>query len=179
LSVYFALAIERCIVAGDFGARLNARLWGYLGFAATSPVENLRPDQDDLDELSDDLRSQLEGAKPEREWVAELSDSEDSAHPEAPQVVHLTVDGEGAISLPYRPALRSRHRGALKVGQLPIESAELLLAECDRAYREWRARYPDVGALAQQHGGPSGTRLYDYPSLRDKWCELHDCRTGS
>lgn len=161
-------------VLDEFGQFMHARLWGYLGFAATQSLEDLRLDADDYESLDDGLRAQLDGVKPERDWVAELSGSRDVPHPELPTVVHLVVDTHGGVSLPYKHRVQVGHNAGTKVGQLPVESVELLLAEYELAYQAWRTPYPSMGTLGDRYGDPTGTKLYDFTSIRDKWCDGYD-----
>lgn len=161
-------------VGDEFGQPLHARLWDYLGFAATKSLEDLRLDVDDLEGLDAGTRAQLEGVKPERDWVAQLSGSQDTPHPEVPSVVHLGVYRSGRVTLPYKSRLQIGHNAGLAVGQLPVESAEPLLAEYERVYQAWRAPYPSLGVLSERYGDPTATKLYDHDSIRDKWCDGYD-----
>ncbi len=155
---------------GSRAERCQVGLWAHLGLAADPAQEDLRLDAEDLSRLDAADVAELGEVRPEGMWATELTGSDANPHPARARVMHLTVDGAGRASIPYKGGLHSGHTGALQIGSLPQESAAALLENWERAYSGWRSAYPTVGWLAEHCADRAGSKLHSRDSVIQKWC---------
>ncbi len=155
---------------GPRAERCRVGLWAHVGLAADPAQEDLRLDAEDLSRLDAADVAELGDVRPEGVWAAELIGSDANPHPARARVLHLTVDGDGRASIPYKGGMHSGHTGALQIGRLPQESAVVMLENWERAYSRWREAYPSLGWLAEHCADRNGSKLHSRDSVIQKWC---------
>lgn len=142
--------------------------WGFLGHA--NQIEDLRLEHTDLDRLDDAARANLGHLKPESAWVQTLADSTDAPFAAQPPVIHMVVESDGTLRLPYTPAAQG-HQGIV-IGNILADPVDRVMEAWTTAFAEWLSAFPKLGTLSQTYGDPAGTRLYDFASIKRKWCAL-------